>query len=73
MLDAGIGGDWRQVAARWEEGIGRNSHTLELEELGGFQPRYLNSGTSACILELRYVPLLARTSSCRPRYLHLRT
>ena len=25
-----------EVAARWEEGIGRNSHTLELQELGGF-------------------------------------
>ena len=33
--------DWRGlegVAARWQEGIGRNSHTLELEELGGFRP-----------------------------------
>ena len=29
--DGGIGMD-----ARWEEGIGRNSHTLELQELGGF-------------------------------------
>ena len=31
--------DWRgleEVTARWEEGIGRNSHTLELQELGGF-------------------------------------
>ena len=36
--DAGrIGGDWRLVAARWEERIGRTSHTLELEELGGFE------------------------------------
>ena len=25
------------VAARWEEGIGRNPRTLELEELGGFK------------------------------------
>ena len=24
------------MPARWEEGIGRNSKTLELEELGGF-------------------------------------
>ena len=29
--DGGIGMD-----ARWEEGIGRTSHTLELQELGGF-------------------------------------
>ena len=28
--DGGIGMD-----ARWEEGIGRTSHTLELQELGG--------------------------------------
>ena len=34
--------DWRgleevtEATARWEEGIGRNSHTLELQELGGF-------------------------------------
>ena len=32
--DGGIGMD-----ARWEEGIGRTSHTLELEELGGFPQR----------------------------------
>ena len=25
-----------EVTARWEEWIGRNSHTLELEELGGY-------------------------------------
>ena len=30
--DGGIGMD-----ARWEEGIGRNSHMLELQELGGFK------------------------------------
>jgi hypothetical protein len=36
-LDAArIGEDWRYVAARWEEGIGRSSYTLELEELGGY-------------------------------------
>ena len=36
MLDAGrIGRDWRWVASRWEEGIGRTSHMLELEELAG--------------------------------------
>ena len=29
--DGGIGMD-----ARWHEGIGRTSHTLELQELGGF-------------------------------------
>ena len=29
--DGGIGMD-----ARWEEGIGRTSHTLELQELGGY-------------------------------------
>ena len=34
--------DWRgleevaEVTAFWGEGIGRNSHTLELQELGGF-------------------------------------
>ena len=34
--------DWRgleevtEVTASWGEGIGRNSHTLELQELGGF-------------------------------------
>ena len=34
--------DWRglekvtEVTARWGEGIGRNSHTLELQELGGY-------------------------------------
>jgi hypothetical protein len=41
----GIRGDWRgleevtevtEVTARWGEGIGRNPHTLELQELGGF-------------------------------------
>jgi hypothetical protein len=25
-----------EVIARWEQGIARNSHTLELQELGGF-------------------------------------
>ena len=25
-----------EVTAGWEQGIGRNSHTLELQELGGF-------------------------------------
>ena len=34
--DGGDGGDGGiGMAARWEEGIGRNSHTLELQELGG--------------------------------------
>ena len=32
--DGGIGMD-----ARWEEGIGRNSHTVELHELGGLSVR----------------------------------
>jgi hypothetical protein len=31
ILDARGWRDWRQVAAGSEEGIGRNSHTLELE------------------------------------------
>ena len=31
---AGLAG-LQEVAARWEEGIGRNYHTVALEELGG--------------------------------------
>jgi hypothetical protein len=39
-LDTGCWQDCRgleRVAARWEEGIGRKSHALELEELGGYR------------------------------------
>ena len=41
-LDAGCWKDWNgleevtEVTAFWGEGIGRNSHTLKLQELGGF-------------------------------------
>ena len=41
-LDAWMLKDWNgleevtEVTAFWGEGIGRNSHTLELQELGGF-------------------------------------
>jgi len=38
-LDAGCWQDWmglEGVAARWEEGLEENSHTLELEEPGGY-------------------------------------
>jgi hypothetical protein len=37
-LDAWVLKDWNgleEVTAFWGEGIGRNSHTLELQELGG--------------------------------------
>ena len=30
-------GEVTQVTALWGEGIGRNSHTLKLQELGGFK------------------------------------
>ena len=42
-LDAGCWQDWNgleevtEVTAFWGEGIGRNSHTLKLQELGGFK------------------------------------
>ena len=41
-LDAGCWKDWNgleevtEVTEGWEEGIGRNFQTLELQELGGF-------------------------------------
>ena len=40
--DGGIGMD-----ARWEEVIGRNSHTLELQELGGLGPAGVMQRTGA--------------------------
>ena len=30
-----------EVTALWEEGIGRNSHTLKLQELGGFVSEFV--------------------------------
>jgi hypothetical protein len=33
--DGGDGGWWLLDGRRWEEGTGRNSHILELQEIGG--------------------------------------
>ena len=37
-----------EVTARWGEGIGRNSHTLELQELGGFWGPPFSTSPSLC-------------------------
>ena len=56
-LDAGrIGMDWRRWrrGLEWEEGIGRNFHTLELQELGGFV--FLNFLSTRLLLKQKLCP-----------------
>ena len=55
-LDAGCWKDWNglgqatEVTAFWGEGIGRNSHTLELQELGGFHGVQSDKAASSSVV-----------------------
>ena len=35
-----------EVTAFWGEGIGRTSHTLKLQELGGLRPAFIGQAVS---------------------------
>ena len=75
--DGGIGMD-----ARWEEGIGRTSHTLELQELGRFSSKYtdamyfqkLEGLDNNSHMSLALIPFLShsdvKSTSCCSTYVH---
>ena len=73
-MDAGCWKDWNglgevtEVTALWGEGIGRKSHTLKLQGLGGFNHSQteLNGGPRVPATMLSHVHRAAMTTCTNP-------
>ena len=62
-------GEVTEVTAFWGEGIGRNSHTLKLQELGGFPKQSLAVGVLTVLYQRGLDSEMAPFAGCGDTFL----